>query len=580
MELYDLRRLFISGLSECLSTYQSLLTTLCPDVKRHLDLLRIYPSMYAASWFPSLFTNSPLPITQMKRLYDLVFLEGAVETTLRFSLCLMQRNEKMILSMNQADQVLAFIQSSEFFACYPHDAALFYQDMMQLNSAVQHQITQTADLARTVAQLQKENTQLKMQGMEQEAAQLKLNKRNAVLEKRVKKYKVKLAHAVQTQLPPASVPVDLDDQEKKKKDNFNSFVESLRGTGDFGALIAGAIMTDTRLPSLLTVNNNNNSSSDEEDEDEHARKHQEQVDAALQNVTSELVAIKIDHFETTQRYETLYRHCQHLSRQLQHALEHQTTMMQKIIYLTSELEDTTSERDQLYQDQEQVLEMATVAKKTAAELQLEKMTLAKEVELLEQRVAELEKEKQQFFMPRDTFSEEVFAAHSILFGQQEQQKITQKEQRRHTMAIASLSQQENEYKAKYVESELRCRELEKYLAEAKVRLAELETSLLYPVRRASSVHLKRSSTASIMARVSTPTTEPRASTESYASSTTSLTSMNSSQYNSKRSSMYSRIWNSFGNSPITPPPMTATAVPPTTTTVMKNSIICQEPQII
>ncbi|CEI99952.1 hypothetical protein RMCBS344292_14027 [Rhizopus microsporus] len=512
--------------------------------------------MYAASWFPSLFTNSPLPITQMKRLYDLVFLEGAVETALRFSLCLMQRNEKMILSMNQADQVLAFIQSSEFFACYPHDAALFYQDMMQLNSTVQHQITQTADLARTVAQLQKENTQLKMQGMEQEAAQLKLSKRNAVLEKRVKKY-------------------------KKKKDNFNSFVESLRDTGDFGALIAGAIMTDTRLPSLLTVNNNNHSSSDEEDEDEHARKHQEQVDAALQNVTSELVAIKIDHFETTQRYEALYRHCEHLSRQLQQALEHQTTMMQKIIYLTSELEDTTSERDQLYQDQEQVLEMATVAKKTAAELQLEKMTLAKEVELLEQRVAELEKEKQQFFMPRDTFSEEVFAAHSILFGQQEQQKITQKEQRRHTMAIASLSQQENEYKTKYVESELRCRELEKYLAEAKVRLAELETSLLYPVRRASSVHLKRSSTASILARVSTPTTEPRASTESYASSTTSLTSMNSSQYNSKRSSMYSRIWNAFGNSPITPPPMTATTVPPTTTTtVMKNSIICQEPQII
>ncbi|KAG0742269.1 hypothetical protein G6F57_005827 [Rhizopus arrhizus] len=570
MELYEMRDLYIHGPSSCLDTFQSLLAQLCPELKHHLDQLRLSPSLYAASWFLSLFTTSPLP--NIPAFYDHVFLEGAQESCLRLSVWLMQKSEKKILRCTQTSEILSLFQSVEFFSTY--DAV----DMMRLNPAVQHQVSQTADLYQTLARLQKENTDLKMQGMEHEAAEMKLTKRNAMLEKRVKRYKVKFAQQVtaaeETRLK-AKVEEEEVDEEKKKKDHFDSFVESLKGTGDFGALIAGAIMTDTKLPTLL---NRGCSDDDEEEEEdqlvlEEAKKAQ-QMEAALQKVTSDLVALKLDHFETTQRYQDLYRHAEDLTRQLNQALESQTAMTQKIIYLTSELEDVTVERDQLCADQEQVLEMAMVAKKTATELVVEKMTLSKEVERLEQCVAQLEQEKQAYFMPRETFTEEVFAAHTILFGQQQQQQ--NKEQRRHTMAVMPQQQPENlinEYKTKFVESELRCRELEKYLAEAKVRLAELESSLLYPpVRRTSSVHLKRSSTASMLARVSSPsTTEPRASIESYASSTTSVTSINSSQCNSKRSSMYSRIWNAFGNNP--------TPVTPVTNQ-LKNSILCQEPQII
>ncbi|KAL0566772.1 hypothetical protein ABG067_009571, partial [Albugo candida] len=72
----------------------------------------------------------------------------------------------------------------------------------------------------------------------------------------------------------------------------------------------------------------------------------------------------------------------------------------------SELEDVMTERDQIFADQEEVLSMAMVAKKTSAELQLEKMALAKQVETLEATVADLNQEKQAFFMPRDSFTEE------------------------------------------------------------------------------------------------------------------------------------------------------------------------------
>ncbi|KAI9283136.1 rab-GTPase-TBC domain-containing protein [Sporodiniella umbellata] len=543
MELYELRDIYTNGLSSVLDTFQLLLAQTCPELKHHLDQLRIYPSVYAAPWFLSLFTQSALAPELTLRLYDHIFLEGAIECCLRLSVYLLQKSEKRLQKASKSE-CLAYFQSADFYR-----PACDFHDMMRLNSSVAHQIHQTADIRQNLADLQKERTELKIQTMEQEASLTKVAQQNRLLEKRVKKYKVKYARQAVQALPTPPVI----QEEEAPKDNFHLFVESLRGSGDLGALIAGAISTKTPHP-----NSSNNSSSDEEEEE--ADTHEKRQPAtALQDVTAELVALQMEHYQTKERYDALCRHYENLNRQWQQTAEAHAAMTQKIIYLSSELEDTAGERDQLYGDQEGVLEMAMVAKKTATELQLEKMTLMKDIERLEQVVRELENEKQAYFMPRDTFSEEVFAAHQILFGQK-------KEQSRPTVHTPP----DLEYKTKFAESELRCRELEKYLAEAKVKLAEFESTLLYPPsRRTSSVHLKRSSTASILARVSTPTTEPRASTESYASSVTSLTSINSSQYNSKRSSMYSRIWNAFGTHPV-----------PTAPNHLKNSILCQEPQII
>ncbi len=180
-----------------------------------------------------------------------------------------------------------------------------------------------------------------------------------------------------------------------------------------------------------------------------------------------------------------------------------------------------------------------------------------------------------------SFTEEVFAAHTISFA-------PKKENRRHTMQI-TRQPQEDEYKTKFVESELRCRELEKYLAETKVRLAEFESSVggtpRGSLQRTASNNMnKRHSTASLSMlanRTSSPTSprERRESIESYASSTTSLTSLNSSHYNSnsKRSSVYSRIWNAFGSPPATPTTTTTTTMMKTTS---PNMIMCEEPQLL
>ncbi|GAN00949.1 rabGAP/TBC [Mucor ambiguus] len=640
----------------CLQQFQLILTQQHPQLHAHLSRFSVQSHMYAAMWYKTLCSCLISSQQHMMRLYDIALLEGAVETVIRAAIVLLRKNQQRLLAIHNQDKMLDFLNSQQMHSL-PYaddkDGDAFIQDIVSLNIAIsdqrhilrassisnkkKHTSTQTVpvlqqqveDLVAAMAQMQKEhaalseeNKALKMHDMDQEAAQAKLAKRNAVLEKRIKKYKVRLAEAsannadsdesntAAAAATTASKASTADDdvaaandtgKKERRQDQYSSFVASLRDTGDFGALIAGALApaldsekqanvdADTDAVDLLQQQQQQTMNQDDD-----AVNNKKKLDAALQNVTSELVAVKLDHFETSQRYESLYHHCQELTGQLQSMQESQTALVQKIIYLESELEDVQTERDHIFQDQEEVLAMAMVAKKTSAELQLEKMALSKEVERLEQTVKDLQEEKKAYFMPRDTFSEEVFAAHSILFGQstkkQQQQQPLRELNRRHTLQLGKNALEE-EYKSKFVESELRCRELEKYLAETKVKLAELESSAgittsscsivsprgsLQQHRRASSSMInnnKRSSTASLSMlanRVSTPTSprERRESTESYASSTTSMTSM-SSNYNSKRSSVYSRIWNAFG-SPTTP----------LNPAMMKNDIMCDEPRII
>ncbi|KAI8355087.1 rab-GTPase-TBC domain-containing protein [Choanephora cucurbitarum] len=670
METYDMRSLYMlnmEGLHLRLGQFKMILAQTLPKLDEHLTRLSIYPSTYASQWYLTLLASCISSQQHIARIFDIALLEGVAETVIRVSILLLQKNEARILSLNQYDDVLNYLTSTELhsssYANGDIGGRALVRDIIQMNPMIvkMHHIAHTQakdlereksrthaamttwrmkkekiasvqtipklqqqieDLVTAMSQLQKEhaamaqnNMSLRMREVDQEAAQSKLAKRNAVLEKRIKKYKVKLANATThsesddiapaklTSVPtipnttamiaplpasmaPESKETSPENTSEKRQDQYDSFVASLRGSGDFGALIAGALAPKLAEEKKEQELEEKKDMSETEKRLLEEQENRKKIDMTLQNVTSELVAIKLDHFETKQRYETLYHHCEQLTAQIQSMQESQNALVQKIIYLESELDDTQAERDQILQDQEEVLEVAMVAKKTAAELQFEKLSMAKEMERLEQVIKDLEEEKKAFFMPRSSFTEEVFAAHSILFGPS---KLTNQKEanRRHTMQLGShKNTTDDEYKTKFVESELRCRELEKYLAETKVRLAEFESgtgtissprgSMQLP-RRASIYNNKRSSAASLSMlanRMSTPTSprERRGSTESYASSVTSLTSVNSSNYNSKRSSVYSRIWNAFGT-PTTP--INATAP-----TNMKSEILCQEPEII
>ncbi|ORY98740.1 rab-GTPase-TBC domain-domain-containing protein [Syncephalastrum racemosum] len=448
---------------------------------------------------------------------------------------------------------------------------------------------QIEDLVTALSQLQKEHntmsqemTSLKMRELDQEAEAAKLTKRNAVLEKRLKKYKSKLAKERSlstpvTGLPPpaAANPSQLESLEKDAE--FRTFVQSLRLSGDFGALIAGALEPGSQTMAMATASpvvppasHHASTSSSTSTSMSTSSCSGKSTSGRESETETETVATPVEDDREEQlkrtnasweaKYTTM---CQQYESQIACMKEAHATVLQQ---MQTELDAVQAEKEQivmeLSRENEELEEKNMATKRMASELQFEKITLAKDVERLEKQVQALEKEKSEYFMPRSSFSEEVFAAHRILF-QQQQQHSTDMASRRHTMQ--TMSAVPNEYQSKYVESDLRCRELEKLLAEAKVKLAEYETSHLPISPRASlqqqhphfpgSAAMKRNSTASLSmlaSRVTSPTTDilRRDSSESFASSVTSATSLGSSSvtgHPGKRASMYARLWNYGAN---------------------------------
>ncbi|KAL0095327.1 hypothetical protein J3Q64DRAFT_1670695 [Phycomyces blakesleeanus] len=430
---------------------------------------------------------------------------------------------------------------------------------------------QIEDLVVALSQLQKEHSVLsedlmtvKMREMDQEAEHAQVLKLNDTLNQNQMMSPVDTPTSVFDPVYQARIEEVARLQELEQDGQFRSFVESLRLTGDFGALIAGAL-SESEIKQ---------------------RSHTEEEDSMMRNVTAELVSFKLANFEMGQKYEHLCHTYEECKQKLQVAQDGQRSMVEKVMDLQNEVEahqidkeELYAERDELIKENEELAELTAVAKKTSTELQVEKLSLAKDVEALERRVKELEEEKREYLMPRGSFTEEVFAAHRTLFKTQDDSaagnsgsssnssSLANQPSRRHTLQMGwnndhntNNNGQNGEYQKMYIESELRCRELEKLLAEAKFKIVEHETSTVGPIsprasfqqRRASSVQIKRNSAASLSMlayRGSSPTSPPSSDSMTSTHSTASHSSSPNSNNNSKkRSSVYSRLWTAFGTS--------------------------------
>ncbi|KAI8365284.1 uncharacterized protein BYT42DRAFT_618664 [Radiomyces spectabilis] len=471
------------------------------------------------------------------------------------------------------------------------------------------------DLVAALSQLQQDHARLsnELETVQQreimhQTERTKLIKRNTVLKERVKKYKTKLATIALQELctestavtSPPHLSCSSSFSPLSEDQQFNSFVNTLRMSGQFGQLVAGALAQDNLDPSTAQSSGRSSvgtcdsqtsqqtqdtlpTAVSEARDDDNTAPPNSLCDDTLHQITSELVSIKLANFEMGQKYEQLCHKYEATVHQLQTAQNAERSLLQKTMALQTELEEHQSEKEFIMQEHEELLkeneelfDKSMATKKTASELQLEKLALAAEIEKLTHRVQDLENEKREWLQPRGTFSEEVFAAHSLLFGRDRaaaaalsSSSTSTSLNRRHTLQLGRShdntqgAQYQDEYQAKYIESDLRCRELEKLLAETKVKLAEYESGGPISPRgslqqqRRTSMYLKRNSTTSLSmlaSRGSTPTSprEPRESTDSIASSTTSAMSYASPQHY-KRSSMYSRIWGAFG-APVVPQP--------------------------
>lgn len=119
MDHYGLRTCYLpdlSGLHLRVYQFQNLLARHRPALHAHLESLNVEP-VYVSQWFLSFFAvTCPLPM--LLRIYDVIFLEGAIETLMRVALSLMRRNEKKIMAYTEFEDILQFLLSRSMWDTY------------------------------------------------------------------------------------------------------------------------------------------------------------------------------------------------------------------------------------------------------------------------------------------------------------------------------------------------------------------------------------------------------------------------------------------------------------------------------
>ena len=269
----------------------------------------------------------------------------------------------------------------------------------------------------------------------------------------------------------------------------------------------------------------------------------------------ELLTLKMANFDLGEKCHDLDAQYHTLLAHVHESEQEHATLTAKIEELQATVDHMRQEKDQLVEEQREILDEKNVtehhmqqAKQSSSTSQMDKLALVKQVAHLEKQVEKLEQEKRDYTMPRGSFAEEVFAAHETLFGDKTDP------------ALDGGNNSDDEYQQRYTESEQRCRELEKMLAETKLKLGEHERQQ----RRRSS---KRYSNG-----------VPMSPSLYYDSSRPSTDSMAS--YGSKRSSIYSRIWSTIGSTAATSPASSVACKSPVLTSARPIDLVEEPEEII
>jgi hypothetical protein len=149
MEDYDLRSCFLpdlSGLHLRIYQFNQLLRQHVPQVAAHLENLGV-EGEYLSQWFLSFFAvTCPLPL--LFRIYDVIFAEGASETSMRVALSIIAKNEKKILGFSEFEDVMQLLLSRQLWDVYglsPASADSFVMDFVGLTSLVTRESLNTLE---------------------------------------------------------------------------------------------------------------------------------------------------------------------------------------------------------------------------------------------------------------------------------------------------------------------------------------------------------------------------------------------------------------------------------------------------
>lgn len=494
METYELRTMFtlnMEGLQLRLYQFSSLLAQILPELSDHLAVHAVHPPMYASQWFLTLFAYA-FPIPLVLRIYDIVFAEGAAETIMRVAIAILQRSQDEIMRKSEFEDILDYV-TSKLHLVYDDNASLMINDAMALSGVItREKMDNLTDLyLREVEQEKKQTEQVLAVRFKTAATSNDSNKKK----KKTKKEKRESASWLSKRSSSVSASsVSSGDESSSTKDTFTP-TSTISSQSDDTAMLHQQI--EDLLLALSQMQKDHIQMKQELVQERMDRMDVEAERDALKmtmldlqqdgriDVLSEIAKLKNQNMQLQQQLEDMQN-------QSKMQKEAQATLIEQMMDLKNAMERVeseklkiTKERDALLEQQEPIKQRLANAEKAAQELQLEKVRLLTDLE-------------------------------------QEQNRNHARMRRRPTSVIVHRTKDSTLQESS---SDERCHELEQMLADAKLRIAELETF---------------GSTGYQHERVTSP------GRKSFDPTRNNMQSM-------KRASFYGRLWSSVKPSQETPP---------------------------
>uniref|UniRef100_A0A8B9J956 Si:ch211-239f4.1 n=1 Tax=Astyanax mexicanus TaxID=7994 RepID=A0A8B9J956_ASTMX len=195
MQEYRLRELFKPSMAElglCIYQFEYLLQEQLPELNVHFRSQSFHTSMYASSWFLTLFlTFLPLPIAT--RIFDIFMYEG-LEIIFRVGIAILQYNQTDLiqLDMEGMSQHFQKVIPHQFDSC--PDKLIFRAYQVKYNP-------------KKMKKLEKEYTTIKNKEMEEQIEIKRLRTENRLLKQRIEtlekvraSYTEQFVHGLQTKL--------------------------------------------------------------------------------------------------------------------------------------------------------------------------------------------------------------------------------------------------------------------------------------------------------------------------------------------------------------------------------------------
>ncbi|XP_075038474.1 ecotropic viral integration site 5 protein homolog isoform X3 [Mixophyes fleayi] len=173
MQDYRLRELFKPSMAElglCMYQFECMIQEQLPELFVHFQAQSFHTSMYASSWFLTIFLTS-FPLPAATRIFDIFMSEG-LEIVFRVGLAVLQMNQTELMQLDMEGML------QHFQKVVPHQFDGGPEKLIQASYQVKYN-------AKKMKKLEKEYTTIKTKEMEEQVEIKRLRTENRLLKQRI-----------------------------------------------------------------------------------------------------------------------------------------------------------------------------------------------------------------------------------------------------------------------------------------------------------------------------------------------------------------------------------------------------------